>query len=94
MGDIFEQGIQDGKDAGRRPGLSCRSSVAKEVRPQPDALAHCRVDFLRILATHVFDNRLTNLKTRLIRIGPKVVSHGRYIAFQMANWAVPACVGS
>ena len=32
---------------------------------------------------------LTSLKERLIKIGAKVVSHGRYIAFQMAEVAIP-----
>jgi hypothetical protein len=29
------------------------------------------------------------LKEKLIKIGAKVVSHGRYVAFQMAEVAVP-----
>jgi hypothetical protein len=32
---------------------------------------------------------MTSLKEKLIRIGAKVVSHGRYIAFQMAGVAIP-----
>ena len=32
---------------------------------------------------------LTSLKEKLIKIGAKVVSHGRHIAFQMAEVAVP-----
>ena len=32
---------------------------------------------------------LTSLKDKLIKIGAKVVSHGRYIAFQMAEVAIP-----
>jgi hypothetical protein len=32
---------------------------------------------------------LTNLKEKLIKIGAKVVSHGRYVAFQMAEVAIP-----
>ena len=35
------------------------------------------------------DWSLTRLKEKLIKIGAKVVSHGRYIAFQMAEVAVP-----
>ena len=31
---------------------------------------------------------LTSLKHKLIRIGAKVVSHGRYVAFQMAEVAI------
>jgi hypothetical protein len=32
---------------------------------------------------------LTSLKEKLIKIGAKVVSHGRYVAFQMAEIAIP-----
>ena len=35
------------------------------------------------------DWSLTSLKERLIKIGAKVVSHGRYVAFQMAEVAIP-----
>ena len=31
---------------------------------------------------------LTRLKEKLIKIGAKVVSHGRYVTFQMAEMAV------
>ena len=32
---------------------------------------------------------LTSLREKLIKIGTKVVSHGRYVTFQMAEIAVP-----
>ena len=32
---------------------------------------------------------LTSLREKLIKIGAKVVSHGRYVVFQMAEVAVP-----
>jgi len=32
---------------------------------------------------------LTNLREKLIKIGAKLVSHGRYVTFQMAEVAVP-----
>jgi hypothetical protein len=35
------------------------------------------------------DWSLTTLKEKLIKIGAKVVSHGRYVLFQMAEVAVP-----
>src|SRR5580704_5668570 len=35
------------------------------------------------------DWSLTSLKEKLIKIGAKVVSHGRYIVFQMAEVAIP-----
>jgi hypothetical protein len=48
-------------------------------------------NFLRTLATPepIKDWSLTSLKEKLIKIGAKVVSHGRYIAFQMAEVAIP-----
>ncbi len=32
---------------------------------------------------------LTSLREKLIKIGARVVSHGRYVSFQMAEVAVP-----
>ena len=32
---------------------------------------------------------MTSLREKLIKIGAKVVSHGRYVTFQMAEVAVP-----
>jgi hypothetical protein len=48
-------------------------------------------NFLRTLATPdpIKGWSLTSLKEKLIKIGAKVVSHGRYIAFQMAEVAIP-----
>jgi hypothetical protein len=48
-------------------------------------------NFLRTLATPepIKDWSLTSLKEKLIKIGAKVISHGRYVAFQMAEVAIP-----
>jgi hypothetical protein len=35
------------------------------------------------------DRSLSSLKEKLIKIGAKVISHGRSIAFQMAEVAIP-----
>jgi hypothetical protein len=35
------------------------------------------------------DRSLTSLKEKLIKIGAKVVSHGRYVVFQMAEVVIP-----
>jgi len=45
---------------------------------------------LRTLATPepIKDWSLTSLKDKLIKIGAKVVSHGRYVIFQMAEVAI------
>ena len=47
-------------------------------------------NFLRTLATPepIKNWSLTSLKEKLIKIGAKVVSHGRYVAFQMAEVAI------
>ena len=39
--------------------------------------------------SHHLNWSLTSLKEKLIKIGAKVVSHGRYFAFQMAEVAIP-----
>jgi hypothetical protein len=71
--------------------LSCRSFAANVVRLQLHALAYNLGNFLRTLATPepIKDWSLTSLKEKLIKIGAKVVSHGRYVAFQMAEVAIP-----
>jgi hypothetical protein len=55
------------------------------------ALAYNLGNFLRTLATPelIKDWSLTSLKEKLIKIGAKVVRHGRYVAFQMAEVAIP-----
>src|SRR6266536_3613396 len=64
---------------------------SNEVRLQLHALAYNLGNFLRTLATPepIKDWSLTSLKEKLIKIGAKVVSHGRYIVFQMAEVAIP-----
>jgi len=71
--------------------LSCRTFAADAVRLQLHALAYNLGNFLRTLATPepIRDWSMTNLKEKPIKIGAKVVSHGRYIAFQMAEVAIP-----
>ena len=61
------------------------------MRLQLHALAYNLANFLRTLATPepMSDWSLTTLKEKLIKIGAKVVSHGRYIVFQMADVAIP-----
>ena len=71
--------------------LSCRTFAANAVRLQLHALAYNLGNFLRTLATPepIKDWSLTSLKEKLIKTGAKVVSHGRYVAFQMAEVAIP-----
>jgi hypothetical protein len=86
-----EQWIKEGKAAVRWTRLSCRSFAANAVRLQLHALAYNLGTFLRTLALPEGMERwsLTTLRERLVKIGAKVVSHGRYITFQMAEVAVP-----
>ena len=86
-----EQWIKEGKGAIEWTRLSCRSFAANAVRLQLHALAYNLGNFLRTLATPepIKDWSLTTLKEKLIKIGAKVVSHGRYVAFQMAEVAIP-----
>ncbi len=86
-----EQYIKEGKGAIKWTRLSCRSFAANVVRLQLHALAHNLGNFLRTLTTPepIKDWTLTTLKEKLIKIGAKVASHGRYVAFQMAEVAIP-----
>ena len=86
-----EQYIKEGKDAIKWTRLSCRTFAANAVRLQLHALAYNLGNFLRTLAIPepIRDWSLTSLKEKLIKIGAKVVRHGRYVAFQMAEVAVP-----
>jgi hypothetical protein len=86
-----EQWIREGKGAIRWTRLSCRSFAANAVRLQLHTLAYNLGNFLRTLATPepIKDWSLTSLKEKLIKIGAKVVSHARYVAFQLAEVAVP-----
>jgi Transposase DDE domain group 1 len=70
--------------------LLCRTFAANAVRLQLHALAYNLGNFLRTLATlePIKDWSLTSLKEK-IKIGAKVVSHGRYVVFQMAEVAIP-----
>ena len=86
-----EQYIKEGNGAIKWTRLSCRSFAANAVRLQLHALAHNLGNFLRMLATPepIKDWTLTTLKEKLIKIGAKVVGHARYVAFQMAEVAIP-----
>jgi hypothetical protein len=86
-----EQWIKEGKYAIKWTRLSCRSFNANAVRLQLHALAYNLGNFLRTLAMPeaIAEWSLTSLREKLIKIGAKVVSHGRYVAFQMADVAIP-----
>jgi hypothetical protein len=86
-----EQCIKEGKGAINWTRLSCRTFAANAVRLQLHALAYNLGNFLRTLATpeSMKDWSLTSLRDKLIKIGAKVIRHGRYVAFQMAEVALP-----
>ena len=86
-----EQWIKEGKGAIKWTRLSWQTLAANAVRLQLRALAYNLGNFLRPLATPepIGEWSLTSLRNRLIKIGAKDVSHGRYIAFQMAEVAIP-----
>jgi hypothetical protein len=85
-----EQWIKEGKGAIKWTRLSCRSFAANAVRLQLHALAYNLGNFMRTLAMPKAAEpwSLTSLREKLIKIGAKVTSHGRYVTFQMAEVAV------
>jgi hypothetical protein len=86
-----EQWIKEGKNAIRWTRLSCRRFRNNEVRLQLHALAYNLANFMRTLALpkEVEHWSLTTIREKLVKIGAKVVAHGRYVTFQMAEVAVP-----
>src|SRR5664280_146149 len=86
-----EQWIKEGKGAIKWTRLSCCSFAANAVRLQLHALAYNLANFMRTLALPeaIKQWSLTSLQEKLVKIGAKVVRHGRYVIFQMAEVAVP-----
>ena len=86
-----EQWIKEGKNAVKWTRLSCTAFRANAVRLQLHALAYNLANFLRTLALPGEVERwsLTTLREKVVKIGAKVVTHGRYLVFQMAEVAVP-----
>ena len=86
-----EQWIKEGKNAVKWTRLSCHDFVDNQVRLQLFVLAYNLGNFLRRLALprSVKHWSLTTLREKLIKIGAKVVTHARYVIFQMAEVAVP-----
>ena len=86
-----EQWIKEGKQARRWTRLSCRVFRANAVRLQLFALAYNLANFLRTLALPdaVAQWSLTTLREKLVKVGARIVRHGRYVTFQLAEVAVP-----
>ena len=86
-----EQWIKEGKYALNWTRLSCHDFVDNQIRLQLFALAYNLGNFLRRLALpkSVKQWSLRTLRDKLVKIGAKVVSHSRYVIFEMAEVAVP-----
>src|SRR5262249_20089424 len=86
-----KQWIKEGKGAIKWTWLSGRTFAANAVRLQLHVLAYNLGNFMRTLAMPKAADRwsLTSLREKLIKIGAKVISHGRYVTFQIAEVAVP-----
>jgi hypothetical protein len=86
-----EQYIKEGKNAIKWTRLSCRKFRDNAVRLQLHALAYNLANFMRTLALpkEVEHWSMTTLREKLVKIGAKVVRHGRYVTFQLAEVAVP-----
>jgi Transposase DDE domain group 1 len=86
-----EQWIKEGKNALRWTRLSCHAFRHNAVRLQLHALAYNLANFVRTLALpeEVEHWSLTTVREKLVKIGARVVRHGRYVVFQLAEVAVP-----
>ena len=86
-----EQHIKEGKNALRWTRLSCHAFRHNAVRLQLHALAYNLANFLRTLALpqEIEHWSLTTLREKLVKIGARIVRHGRYVVFRLAEVAVP-----
>src|SRR5262249_16206968 len=86
-----EQWTTEGNPAIKWPRRSCTTFRANAAPLPLHDLAYTPANFLRSLAlpTAIADWSLTSLREKVAKIGAKVVAHGRYLIFQMAEVAVP-----
>jgi Transposase DDE domain group 1 len=86
-----EQYIKEGKNAVKWTWLCSTTFRANAVRLQLHALAYNLANFLRTLARPGEVERWsgTSLREKVVKIGAKVIAHGRCAIFQMAEVAVP-----
>ena len=82
-----EQHIREGKNAVKWTRLSCRTFRNNAVRLQLHALAYNLANFMRTLALpdQVAHWSLTTLREKLVKIGARIVRHGRYVVFQLED---------
>jgi Transposase DDE domain group 1 len=84
----FEQWIKEGKNAIVWTRLSCRGFTANAVRLQLHTLTYNLANFMRTLALpQSVEHWSLALRDKLVKIGAKVVRHGRYVTFQLAEVA-------
>ena len=91
-----EQWIKEGKNALRWTRLSCHAIRHNAVRLRLHALAYNLANFLRTLALpeEIEHWSLTTLREKLVKIGARIVRHGRYIVFRLAEVAVPRALSA
>ena len=89
-----EQWIRAAKNALRWTRLSCHAFRHNAVRLQLHALTYNLANFMRTLALpeEVEHWSLTTLREKLVKIGARIVRHGRYVVFQLAEVAVPSAL--
>ena len=89
--DKVEQYIEEGMNAIDWTRLSCHKFRDTAVCFQLHALAYNLGNFMRTMALpeEVEHWSLTTLREKLVKIGAKVVNHGRYVTFQLFEVAVP-----
>jgi hypothetical protein len=86
-----EQWIKEGKSALRRTRLPCRAFRHNALRLQLHALAYDIADLLRTpaLPKEIEQWSLTTLREKPVKVRARIVRHGRYMVFQLAEVAVP-----
>ena len=87
--DTAEQWIKEGKNALRWTRLSCHAFRHNAVRLQLHALAYTSPTSCARFPAEVEQWSLTTLREKLVKIGARIVRHGRYVVFQLAEVAVP-----
>jgi hypothetical protein len=85
-----EQWIREGKAALRWTRIPCRAFRANAAPPAVRACLQPRQPpALACLAGPGAQWSLTTVREKLVKIGARIVRHGRYVVFQLAEVAVP-----
>jgi hypothetical protein len=89
-----EQWIREGKNAIRGTRLCCHAFRHNPVRLHLHVLAYNLANLIRAVALpeEIAHWSLTTLRERLVKIGARIVRHGRYVVFQLAEVAVPGAL--